>query len=83
MAYPLHISTLLLRVHPDLSARQHRGIGWGWLGLRRLRRLRQAKDSERATASMLGAKSGFVEGLRMIMACGGRETFEVNRFISY
>ncbi|CAL1137869.1 unnamed protein product [Cladocopium goreaui] len=31
-----------------------------------------SKDSERATASMLGAKSGFVEGLRMIMSCGGK-----------
>ena len=30
------------------------------------------KDSERVTASMLAAKSGFVEGLRMIMACGGK-----------
>ena len=33
--------------------------------------IRQLQDSERVTASMLAAKSGFVEGLRMIMACGG------------
>ena len=33
------------------------------------------QDAERATASMLAAKSGFVEGLRMVMSCGGRPCF--------
>ncbi|CAK9112025.1 unnamed protein product [Durusdinium trenchii] len=30
------------------------------------------KDSQQVTATMLGAQSGFVEGLRMIMSCGGK-----------
>jgi len=31
-----------------------------------------SKDSEQVTAAMLAAQEGFVEGLRMIMSCGGR-----------